>query len=614
MRAVFASPSFSNQTDHLSLRSRLRGHMAALAAAGFLLSPLPAQAIDFTYNGISGNFDSTYTVGGAIRTSGRDPRMIGVVNGGTNFSINGDNGDLNFDKGDLTSLAVRGINELRLSADNFEFFGRVNYFYDYVNNDKTLARTQLQPEARDRAGLRIDLLDLYVSGKFQAGSVPFSVRIGNQVLSWGESTFIQNGINVINPADVTKLRAAGSELREGLLPVPIIQFSASLTQNFSIEAFYQMGWKRTEIEAEGTFFSTNDFASPGGRFVYLGFGLPNGPRDNPSTNAGLPVGSIVARDVDRDAKDSGQFGVALRYLAQSLNDTEIGAYFVRYNSRTPLISAHTGTLAGLLGGNYAATSNYYREYPNGIKLLGGSLSTVLGDSGIALQGEYAYHWDQPIQVDDVELLFAALSPLDPFLGFPAAIQPVFRRNQLGAQGFNQDIPGYRRKAYSTAQFTVSDVFSQVGPFDQMVVLGEVGMMWVHGMEGKAMLRYDSPNTVTNANPFYTTIARQPATEDARGYADAYSAGYRLLVRGEWNNAIGAVTLLPSIAFNHDVQGTSPTPISNFVEGRKSVSLGVGANYLNRWQANIGYTTNFGGGKYNLLRDRDFMSLSVSYSF
>src|SRR5262249_7802756 len=161
-----------------------------------------------------------------------------------------------------------------------------------------------------------------------------SVRIGNQVLNWGESTFIQNGINVINPADVTKLRAAGSELREGLLPVPIVQFSASLTSNLSIEAFYQMGWKRTEIEAEGTFFSTTAFASPGGRFVYLGFGLPTGPKDNPPTNAGLPVGSIVARGVDRDGKDSGQFGFALRYLVQSLNDTELGAYFVRYNSRT----------------------------------------------------------------------------------------------------------------------------------------------------------------------------------------------------------------------------------------------------------------------------------------
>ncbi len=585
--------------------------VAALAIAG----SAPALAVDLNFDsGITGSFDSTYTIGGAIRTSGRDPRLVGVVNGGSAFSINIDDGDLNFDKGDFTSLAVRGINELSLKAGDLEFFGRVNYFYDYVNNDKALARTQLDTYAKHRAGLRIDLLDLYVTGKFNAGTVPMSVRIGNQVLNWGESTFIQNGINVINPADVTKLRSAGSELREGLLPVPIAQFSASLTPNFSVEAFYQASWKATEIEAAGTFFSNNDFASPGGKFVYLGFGIPSGPRDNPSTNAGLPVGNIVNRGPDREGKDSGQFGLAARFLIPDLNDTELGAYFVRYNSRLPIVGAHTGTLAGLATGNYAATANYYREYPNGIKLVGGSLSTALGESGIALQGEYAYHWDQPLQVEDVELLFAALSPLDPYLGFPAAIQPVFGRNQLGPQAFNTDVPGYRRKAYSTGQATLTDIFPTIGFFDQIVVLGEVGGMWVHGMESKSVLRYEGPNTVTNANGFYTTIARQPATESMQGFADAFSWGYRLAIRGDISNAIGAVTLQPTVAFNHDVNGTSPTPISSYVEGRQSLFLGMGANYLNNWQANLGYTTNWGGGKYNMLRDRDFVSLTVSYSF
>jgi len=572
----------------------------------------PACAIDFTWGNISGNFDSTYTVGGAMRTESRDPRLVGLVNGGSAFSINNDNGNLNFDKGDFTSLAARGINELRLQSGNFNFFGRINYFYDYINNDKTLRRTPLQSEAKNRAGLRFDILDLYVTGNFDA----FSVRLGNQVLNWGESTFLQNGINVINPADVTKLRSAGSELREGLLPVPMVQFSASLSSNFSVEAFWQLAWKRTEIEAEGTFFSVNDFASPGGRFVYLGFGLPTGgPRDNPPTNAGLPgVGSIVGRGVDRDGKDHGQYGFAARYLIPALNDTELGAYFVRYNSRTPVVSARTGTLAGLLGGNYGATANYYREYVNGIKLAGGSISTALGDSGIAVQGEYAYHWDQPLQVEDVELLFAALSPLDPFLPFPPSIQPVFRRNQLGAQGFNQDVPGYRRKDYSTAQFTVTDVLPTIGFFDQVVLLGEVGGLWVHNMEAKSVLRYEGPNTVTSANPFYTTIARQPATEPIAGFADAFSWGYRLAIRGDISNAIGAVNLQPSIAFNHDVNGTSPAPISNFVEKRKAMTFGLGANYLNRWQANLSYTNNFGGGKYNVLRDRDFVSATISYSF
>jgi len=595
----------------------MRTKTAAISISLLMSTALagPAAAFDFSWDDVKASFDSTYTVGGAMRTSSRDPRLVGLANGGQAFSLNNDDGNLNFDKGDFTSLAVRGINELSLEKGNVSFFGRLNYFYDYINHDKTLARTQLSDKAKFRAGLRLNVLDLYVSGKFDAGSVPMSVRFGNQVLNWGESTFLQNGINVINPADVTKLRSAGSELREGLLPVPMIQTTASLSDNFSVEAFYQFDWKRTEIEPAGTFFSTTDIGSPGARYVYLGFGLPTGPRDNPMTNAGFPVGSVVERSPDHNARDTGQFGFAARYLLEALNDTELGAYFVRYNSRLPLVSARTGTLAGLVGGNYGGSANYYREYPNGIKMAGGSLSTALGDSGIALQGEYAYHWDQPIQVEDVELLFAALSPLDTLLGFPAAIQPVFRRNQLGPQGFNQDIPGYRRKAYSTAQFTVTEAIPTLGPVDQLILLAEVGGMWVHNMEDKSVLRYEGPNTVTNANPFYTAIARQPATEAMTGFADPFSWGYRLAVRGEINNAMGtSIQLLPTIAFNHDVNGTSPTPISNYVEHKKALSLGVGANYLNKWLVNVGYTTNWGGGKYNVLRDRDFVQLTVSYAY
>ena len=66
--------------------------------------------------------------------------------------------------------------------------------------------------------------------------------------------------------------------------------------------------------------------------------------------------------------------------------------------------------------------DHFREFPEDIKLAGASFNTTIG--GTAIQAEYSYHWDQPFQVDDVELLFAALSPIDPFLGlpFPAGLE------------------------------------------------------------------------------------------------------------------------------------------------------------------------------------------------
>ena len=119
----------------------------------------------------------------------------------------------------------------------------------------------------------IRLLDLYVVGDFEVFKRPLTVKIGNQVLSWGESTFIQSGINSINPVDVTALRVAGSQLKEALVPIPMISFNAGITDNLSIEGFYQFYWEKTEIEPFGTYFSTTDVASPGASRANLGSGL-----------------------------------------------------------------------------------------------------------------------------------------------------------------------------------------------------------------------------------------------------------------------------------------------------------------------------------------------------
>jgi Protein of unknown function (DUF1302) len=91
------------------------------------------------------------------------------------------------------------------------------------------------------------------------------------------------------------------------------------------------------------------------------------------------------------------------------------------------------------------------------------------------------------------------------------------------------------------------------------------------------------------------------------------------------------TLSPRIAFAHDVDGVGPT----FNEGVKALTLGLGFVYLQKWQADIGYTMFFGGNTFsgtdpagplppgqtasyasgsNYLKDRDFLAISVSYSF
>jgi hypothetical protein len=165
--------------------------------------------------------------------------------------------------------------------------------------------------------------------------LPFDLRIGRQVLSLGESTFIPNGINVINSADLSKLRVPGSELKEALLPVNMVKASIGLSPNITVEPFWLLEFRRNELEPAGTYFSTNDFASRGGSNVWLGFGS--------IADLGSTIGGI-SREKDRDAGNFNQYGLATRLMAPGLNNTEFGLFYSRYNSRSPVISARTPTI------------------------------------------------------------------------------------------------------------------------------------------------------------------------------------------------------------------------------------------------------------------------------
>ncbi|MCZ7019367.1 DUF1302 domain-containing protein, partial [Salmonella enterica] len=80
-----------------------------------------------------------------------------------------------------------------------------------------------------------ELLDAFVYHNYSIGDLPGNVRVGKQVVSWGESTFIGNSINSINPIDVSAFRRPGAEIKEGLIPVNMLFASQSLTNQLSVE-------------------------------------------------------------------------------------------------------------------------------------------------------------------------------------------------------------------------------------------------------------------------------------------------------------------------------------------------------------------------------------------
>jgi len=604
----------------------------------------PAAAFQFDFGEVEGSLDSTISYGMSWRVSDRDKDIVGTTNGGNAYSVNGDDGNLNYDDDKLISQIAKITSDLELRYKNFGLFVRGSAFYDYENEDRDRDRTELTDDALDLVGKDADFLDAYLWWNFDIGDMPGQIRVGDQVLSWGESTFIQNGINVINPFDVSKLRVPGAELKEGLVPVGIVSASLSPTENLTLEGFYQYKWDSVEIDPPGSYWSTNDFAGAGGYKVMFGWGdVPDFIEPGAGLGGAPSIGPAVPRGPTDHASDDGQYGLAMRVFVPQLNETEFGFYFMNYHSRLPIISAKTGTAAGFLSGDYASTAQYFTEYPEDIKLYGVSFNTAFNSTGIALQGEYSYRKDAPLQVDDIELLMAALSPVDPFVavGNPPLGPEIFAKNQLGSYDFDSVIHGYKEMDVSQIQMTASKLFGPTFGADQFVLLGEVGVTHVHDMPSKSKLRFESPATYVSGNttPVDVTIPNPgtpppptitipgggpplgpgvahpgKAAESSDAFADDTSWGYRAVAKLDYNNAIGAVTLSPRVAWAHDVDGNTPGPGGNFLEDRRAITFGLGASYQNTWSGDLSYTDFFGAGRYNLVNDRDFVAFNIKYSF
>ena len=277
----------------------------------------------------------------------RNDGIVGTANGGTAYSVNYDDGTLNFNRG-LASSVAKITSELEVNYKDFGFFARGTYFYDFELEDDDRLRTPLSQGALNRSGSDGDVLDALLYYRFKIGGMPAEFRIGEQVVNWGESTFIQGGNNVINHFNVSALRVPGAELREALLAQDLAWFSISPSDALTVELVYQYDWDDTEPEGVGTFFSSNDFASDGGQYVRLGFGdTPDTP--NPRYSDPTRPFNAIPRGMGQEPDDGGQYGFAVRYYAEDFNNgTEFGFYFYNYHSRLPLLSARSGTTAGLV--------------------------------------------------------------------------------------------------------------------------------------------------------------------------------------------------------------------------------------------------------------------------
>ena len=664
------------------VRARLRfaPRVAGFTLAGLLplLGGAEVEAVEFSFadDEIKGSFDTTLSYGQLWRVQGQD---------NTNDDVNINDGNRNFDTG-LVSEVYKVTSDLEVSYKNYGAFMRGSAFYDTRIMDKRTdysgSNNPSQPsqnfpdndsftyDTRHSAGRDAQILDAYVYGNWEIGDLPLTARLGRQVFNWGEGLFYRGGVNTTNPINAAQFRLPGSELKEVLVPIEALNFNVGLSDNLSMETFYQFNWKETQVDPVGTYFSETDLFADGGNTAYavmpqltalngLYQGLSAAGAGGLQGGGGADaVGNFKVASIgpDINAKNDGQYGVAFRYLAEQLNATEFGFYFVNYHAKEPTIYADLGSYSGLnlaeltaattpaiqqavaaqagisvaqLQAALAAAPNSplaqayrstltsavggiatmdvanqvqgRREYAEDIRMFGVSFNTTLGDA--SLFGELAYRPNMPIGIATTSDLLGDLLMQAPQMASGAHVNIGGNDVGLGDKIHNAE----RVEMFNTSLGTLYN-FGPRMSFDSLTGVAELSSEHLRG----SSLKYTAWDGSTR---YYSSRGNVPYINghDRNDQVNKNAFGYTLMLQGTWNDAYAGVNLSPFVIYKDDFEGNSHQT-GNFIEGRKAYTLGVRASYQNRLEAELQYTEFYGAGQNSAIRDRDNIGLNVKYSF
>ena len=202
-------------------------------------------------------------------------------------------------------------------------------------------------------------------------------------------------------------------------------------------------------------------------------------------------------------------------LAEDLNNTEFALFFLNYHSRLPLISGYSITNSSPNSGRV------FNEYPEDIRLYGLSFNTDLEADRHRDPGRGQYRANVPLQIDDVEVLFTALTPLNGLIP-----QPYNRFiSQLGSSApVNTEIQGYERHELSQWQFTLTKTFADVMGAEQIALVGEFGGTKVWDLPDPAILRYQGDGTDTGGGPDVNYRRRPQPADPGRRLPDQLFVG------------------------------------------------------------------------------------------
>jgi hypothetical protein len=539
----------------------------ALAAMTLLAVGAQAAEIDVGNPDLAIRWDNTVKYSLASRLKSADPVLLS--------NPNNDDGNRNFDKGIISNrldlFSELDITYQRSFGARFSLAAWNDSSYTGTNanpgfpggafpNQGSAAYNQFTDETRKVHGNDAELLDAFVFGKFDLGGHSATVRAGRHGILWGESLFF--GGNAISggqmPVDLVKLISVPStQFKEAIRPVPMLSGQVQINSNVSVGAYVQTISALSRVPAVGSYFSNTDPAVDGGETVLLG-------------------GPLVApRTADVRAQNSGQGGVQLRIRGE---DTDYGFYAIRFHEKTPQLVANLGMIPG--GPPAPVPTSYTLVYHEGITAFGASASRTFGSYNVAIEGSIRHNQD----------LASSQAVNLAGLGLPATN--------------NSDNPGYA--VGNTAHINLS-VLGSLDPnalWKEASLVGELA--W---------------NRVLS-------ISKNVAAADPNATRDGVAL--RVVLEPMYRGVLDGVDISVPMGLGWAPNGSRPmamSPNAWIPEGGGDVSLGLNASYRDAWRFSLAYTHYFGEAKsYNdmtnnnaytwgqTLKDRDFISASVRYSF
>ncbi len=592
---------------------------AALAGAiGAATFSAPVHAGNI---GLGNDFEAEYklTIGYAALMRLKDPSgnlTNGPVSATTKLpaTINYDDGDRNFKANSLINNRITGLAELIIHGPNYGLALSGDGFYDQVyhhpndnNSPATVNKTgpynRFTPGARYYDGQRLRLLDAYVFGNWQLGPhQDIDLRIGKQVVGWGEALFFSGLATAMSPADASKAFIPGIETKDLLLPSNQVALKLGVTDDLTVLGYYKLQYKPTELNPAGDYFSTADVVGPGSEFIYLTqnpfYGLTVLP---PPLN--IPLGQIVpgtpqfwtaSRGPDLKPSSFGQYGIGLKY--QLTQTTGLGAYYLRYTDTAPItrlnpgyqvllaplstlpqpllgiLQAVEGGILGPLGVQVPLVTqpltsraigvqvpvSYNLAYQDGIHMAALSFSSQL--FGVSVAGEADYR-------DGIDLLVN-----------PAA--PTATRGK-------------------TMQFDLSAIEALGhGPlWDSIQLIGEA--QYIH---------INSATPVGGVSQL--TNGTGPGTKNAWAYSTEVMFG--------WNNVFPGWDIVVPITFQAIAKGSPPpgTFGALYGEGDQRDSVGITFSYLQRLSLGLTYSGFLGTPtvEQHPYADRDYLAATAKYQF